>query len=184
MRQLLLQETQTIDRFQFTHPGGVRLASFRHLVSEVGVSIHAPGRGATGIAPRGRLSWRGFNSRTREGCDSLKGGHFYCPACFNSRTREGCDGEFAEVLYSVMSFNSRTREGCDTCEEWRKIHVVRFNSRTREGCDMKRLSSATLSAEFQFTHPGGVRQEIHSELTQGLIGFNSRTREGCDKGSL
>ena len=56
------------ERFQFTHPRGVR----HHR----------------------QLFWRilhGFNSRTRVGCDhgpSLASGQ---PACFNSRTRVGCD---------------------------------------------------------------------------------------------
>ena len=57
--------------FQFTHPGGVRLAHRVGVLSGIAVSIHAPGRGATAS---GALRWkvrRGFNSRTREGCDSV-----------------------------------------------------------------------------------------------------------------
>ena len=33
---------------------------------------------------------------------------------------------------------------------------------------------------FQFTHPGGVRQDDAIALQELSKGFNSRTREGCD----
>ena len=36
--------------FQFTHPGGVRLTLTSEQAEFVKVSIHAPGRGATGVA--------------------------------------------------------------------------------------------------------------------------------------
>ena len=39
--------TATQGRFQFTHPGGVRLIPLLPLVFFLAVSIHAPGRGAT-----------------------------------------------------------------------------------------------------------------------------------------
>ena len=36
-------------KFQFTHPGGVRLGEIFGLTANTEVSIHAPGRGATGL---------------------------------------------------------------------------------------------------------------------------------------
>ena len=54
--------------FQFTHPGGVR-------------------RDPAQIYGRGV----GFNSRTREGCDSSPLRPAAHLGSFNSRTREGCD---------------------------------------------------------------------------------------------
>ena len=41
--------------FQFTHPGGVRLVSEFVLPNTYHVSIHAPGRGATGLTPLLRM---------------------------------------------------------------------------------------------------------------------------------
>ena len=35
------------DKFQFTHPGGVRQSYERWALDKFNVSIHAPGRGAT-----------------------------------------------------------------------------------------------------------------------------------------
>ena len=55
------------------------------------VSIHAPGRGATGL----------FTIRAK------------ALFSFNSRTREGCDRETADLIDNLEGFNSRTREGCD-----------------------------------------------------------------------
>ena len=34
--------------------------------------------------------------------------------------------------------------------------------------------------EFQFTHPGGVRHSPIVEIDDSPPSFNSRTREGCD----
>ena len=38
--------------FQFTHPGGVRLAGIEYREGRDDVSIHAPGRGATALGYR------------------------------------------------------------------------------------------------------------------------------------
>ena len=56
--------------FQFTHPGGVRPLPRYLLYTFLGVSIHAPGRGATHASAVTYRKILSFNSRTREGCDS------------------------------------------------------------------------------------------------------------------
>ena len=58
---------QLVVLFQFTHPRGVRFRS-KLTPLEYEVSIHAPARGAM-LVTAFRHSNRGFNSRTREGCD-------------------------------------------------------------------------------------------------------------------
>ena len=101
--------------------------------------------------------------------------------CFNSRTREGCDSIHKEILGALVRFNSRTREGCDQDKEDKLLRDwsfqfthpggVRpppmccplcvtscFNSRTREGCDDRFGVFALETGLFQFTHPGGVRR--------------------------
>ena len=57
--------------FQFTHPGGVRLLGYGFEITIDPVSIHAPGRGATSSPSQALQSPQSFNSRTREGCDSV-----------------------------------------------------------------------------------------------------------------
>ena len=146
----------------------------------VGVSIHAPARGATCPAGRRSPPTTCFNPRTREGCDRETWGAYPCLTRFNPRTREGCDvvpGGRTDVVVGVSihapargatrscrrcitiaaCFNPRTREGCDAPKDGEKISGKSFNPRTREGCDT-----------FGIGHSGA------------RIGFNPRTREGCD----
>ena len=55
-------------------PGRGATLIAQRLALLVRVSIHAPGRGATLGHQALPFASRGFNSRTREGCDSLDGG--------------------------------------------------------------------------------------------------------------
>ena len=59
----------TRQKFQFTHPRGVRLVAMLRDKSKHPVSIHAPAWGATGEGVEGPEAEEGFNSRTRVGCD-------------------------------------------------------------------------------------------------------------------
>ena len=63
----------------------------------------------------------------------------------------------AGYLSRRRRFNSRTREGCDFPIKSIYLCDMGFNSRTREGCDGKDATDGSVSKEFQFTHPGGVR---------------------------
>ena len=66
-----LAMARLLRRFQFTHPGGVRHVETLHVVQDVEVSIHAPGRGATESKSSSVIVIFSFNSRTREGCDNV-----------------------------------------------------------------------------------------------------------------
>ena len=118
--------------FQFTHPRGVRCL-LRVLFRERLVSIHAPARGAMRTSTR----W----------CFSQS---------FNSRTREGCDASFRRyVVRGLVSIHAPARGA---------IVAVSPNSSV---------------LKFQFTHPRGVRYR-HALQIDNCSSFNSRTREGCD----
>ena len=121
------------------------------------VSIHAPGRGATPRLGKQSRSRRSFNSRTREGCD--EGLLTTTPQQITFQFTHPGGVRQVSLISSVLStrFNSRTREGCDTGSGDPLPRPLSFNSRTREGCDPRVLSSEVSNAEFQFTHPGGVR---------------------------
>ena len=47
--------------------------------------------------------------------------------------------------------------------------MARFNSRTREGCDLRERAIKCILSRFQFTHPGGVRQENPIECCIPLV---------------
>ena len=119
----------------------------------VGVSIHAPVKGATRLRGCKRRSARCFNPRTREGCDTPA---TLCTAgsrCFNPRTREGCDKTSSSTKIISSCFNPRTREGCDRVADRRRAARPSFNPRTREGCDRIALHPQT-----------GARVSIHAPV--------------------
>ena len=123
--------------FQSTHPRGVRpFGGFLRLF-DVGISIHAPARGATCKQSPGHQPRTYFNPRTREGCD-LRGVH-------NGRN-EG-------------NFNPRTREGCDLAVNHRLEGLSIFQSTHPRGVRLLQAKSSEIGSEFQSTHPRGVRQQ-------------------------
>ena len=128
---------------------------------------------------RARMS---FNSRTREGCDSVKrakcrlfndvsihapGRGATCsqrwqsgrPPCFNSRTREGCDASWMSTACPICVSIHAPGRGATSQAQCSSSQTARFNSRTREGCDVNAPHSPVLELSFQFTHPGGVRRD-------------------------
>ena len=106
--------------FQSTHPGGVRPKAGLSIQSslrdfnprtrvgcdqmlrllgavEAGISIHAPGWGATILERHPHRFLVNFNPRTRVGCDRRnwrRCGMFFD---FNPRTRVGCDNAYISL---------------------------------------------------------------------------------------
>ena len=54
-----------------------------------------------------------------------------------------------------------------------------FNPRTHAGCDATLHQAASLSTEFQSTHPRGVRR-TECDISSRRRRFNPRTHAGCD----
>ena len=168
-------------KFQFTHPGGVRLQREALIPHQtIDVSIHAPGRGATPSSPATM---------------SLIGS-------FNSRTREGCDGrQKRDNRASAVSIHAPGR-GATPIEVQMMQANVEFQFTHPGGVRPVLTDMLLLCVTFQFTHPGGVRLgqtlvspmcvqvSIHApgrgatanDYVPAFISpsFNSRTREGCD----
>ena len=147
-------------------------------------------------------SSRGFNPRTRVGCDHpgnviafrRQPVSIHAPAWgatgvdhkghalvygFNPRTRVGCDSYRYPNASDRAGFNPRTRVGCDSKARRTRLSHNCFNPRTRVGCDYASYPKWCETHRFQSTHPRGVR---HSILTGDYRkgGFNPRTRVGCD----
>ena len=119
-------------RFQFTHPRGVRWIATMYPYS-IKVSIHAPARGA--IRARIALSrWICFNSRTREGCDSLVGVPFTENSVSIHAPARGAISTISRpnVLHRFQFTHPR---GVRCTTRHRHSNIGSFNSRTREGCD-------------------------------------------------
>ena len=147
-----------------------------------------------------------FNSRTREGCDLVRGEGAWTSKCFNSRTREGCDLRPAPPRPAVcrVSIHAPGRGATQPTSRSTLLHLVsihapgrgatiyisvgnvrrmRFNSRTREGCD-----SEGERGEFEclvsIHAPGRGATSWLLRFSLFFGSFNSRTREGCDSISL
>ena len=168
-----------INKFQSTHPRGVRPDRLRILFRMYIVSIHAPAWGAT----KSSFGCRGSSAvsihapswgATRSGREQYRD-----RSRFNPRTRVGCDAHIAERIGEHVGFNPRTRVGCDWYEQavaagykvsihapaWGATGERRghhsggggFNPRTRVGCDIRATASLPTPRSF-----------------------NPRTRVGCD----
>ena len=196
-----MNDIQYKERFQSTHPRGVRLADFMS----------------------GRRNRKYFNPRTHEGCDPLPVAALIPRHYFNPRTHEGCDDTVVKDSTAANDFNPRTHEGCDP--EWSVLTLYRiisihaptrgathngyqdqgragFQSTHPRGVRPRamftisgvptisihaptrgatQLSSANARAiPFQSTHPRGVRHLIEGGEDNGGDYFNPRTHEGCD----
>ena len=172
--------------------------------SLLNVSIHAPGRGAT-IAGRAELYvLERFNSRTREGCDLCVGGlsAFFCVFQFTHpggvRPRDATKlATQVRVSIHAPGRGATYRTVLDSPHH-RIVSIHAPGRGATQGTNQQDDEQ-----EFQFTHPGGVRQGVVTQVsdltcvsihapgrgatsdgcdhrTMSSSSFNSRTREGCD----
>jgi len=144
-------------------------------ITDCGVSIHAPVKGATQLRRR-RVHWRCSNPRAREGRDPkslaipygfsvvsihapVKGATPAHPSglshrsSFNPRAREGRDAGRGDAAPQRHGFNPRAREGRDISRLrlWER-HCC-FNPRAREGRDTPSAAAKATRVVFQSTRP-------------------------------
>ena len=123
-----------LDRFQSTHPHGVRL-NWQMESDRYG----------------------GFNPRTHTGCDRAALHTISTIGGFNPRTHTGCDNDKSEIVNFMFSFNPRTHTGCDAIlSTLCKAVSVSIHAPTRGAT--KSHCPALYNSRFQSTHPHGVRQ--------------------------
>ena len=58
------------------------------------------------------------------------------------------------------SFNSRTREGCDIAAADAKANLAEFQFTHPRGVRLRDELLVLIGEEFQFTHPRGVRRRV------------------------
>ena len=145
------------ERFQSTHPRGVRLAESREIMIPDKVSIHAPTRGATkyigkliiaimfqSTHPRGvrlvKLVYivrrKVFQSTHPRGVRRVFLSDYLCMMRFQSTHPRGVRPITQPFVSLFVCFNPRTHEGCDRRAQEVQDSYVRFNPRTHEGCDL------------------------------------------------
>ena len=155
------------------------------------VSIHAPARGATQLAPVARPQLRCFNPRAREGRDRDNRLVIAGRRGFNPRAREGRDlrrvdaherrREFQSTRprgarpdvssYSPRSscFNPRAREGRDYSKKYIGTHGSSFNPRAREGRDnAARPKKSATAVSIHAPARGATAQQLFRVLTRDI----------------
>ena len=98
---------------------------------------------------------------------------------FNPRTRMGCDNNLLKMPLLGILFQSTHPHGVRHPYRLFDTQARGFNPRTRMGCDQNVEQVVDISV-FQSTHPHGVR--LRSPRCSIIIYFcfNPRTRMGCD----
>ena len=186
-------------RFQFTLPRGERLTRAALILSP-DVSIHAPARGATCLAPLRCRRWGRFNSRSREGSDTALPVSIWGRRSFNSRSREGSDIGLcssprrpwvsihapARGATSTMPFPLASGEFQFTLPRGERLRLVllqlllvEFQFTLPRGERLYRDREVKKEVTFQFTLPRGERRTVAGCSVPSLC-FNSRSREGSD----
>jgi len=160
-----------IPQFQSTHPHGARPGFYRAHVFAVGVSIHAPARGATGISASLRpYAWfqstRPHGAR-RAGCSDARGDShvsIHAPArgatqccrswCRNYQVSIHAPARGAtaglRVPTTTTGFNPRARTGRDHISAPARCHGHSFNPRARTGRDS---ASGVISSVIKSFNP-------------------------------
>ncbi len=195
------KESSKLEKFQSTHPRGVRHAYGDGQPRRAEISIHAPTWGATWNQQMDSTKYQNFNPRTHVGCDQLVMCPSTLPNNFNPRTHVGCDCVISDGVKGSTDFNPRTHVGCDSDHSSDISTIDYFNPRTHVGCDSYPKLYAIAKRIFQSTHPRGVRpcllnqkgftpvfQSTHPRGVRHLItsssdkpaNFNPRTHVGCD----
>ena len=167
--------------FQSTHPRGVRRIKSAVCFWTYVVSIHAPAWGATVKQKLNQEQKKGFNPRTRVGCDPQA---YQDPVgiwTFQSTHPRGVRPIGTARLSCEGSFNPRTRVGCDPRLSRCSMPSPRFNPRTRVGCDFTAVKVSLMLDRVSIHAPAwGATARPTGPWWGPCAGFNPRTRVGCD----
>ena len=145
-----------VPSFQSTHPHGVRQNDYYFEVVRVGVSIHAPTRGAT--VRRGLFEYRAkFQSTHPHGVRRKIFRNTKVVVSFNPRTHTGCDMRVRDIDFVIsVSIHAPTRGATVISSVRGQRSKVSIHAPTRGATN----------------HRGGQYRDIW--------GFNPRTHTGCD----
>ena len=147
----------------------------------MGVSIHAPAKGATKIRSKSGGSGFCFNPRSREGSDSDILIHLLETTSFNPRSREGSDVFYPHSLQSAQVSIHAPAKGATRLDSKDEVHDEAFQSTLprRERQALIRREEC-LRLRFQSTLPRRERPGTTRNRINKTASFNPRSREGSD----
>ena len=141
------------NKFQSTHPHGVRLVSIIRLKYFLYVSIHAPTWGATRLL-ESKCSSIVFQSTHPHGV------RLYASHCANC----------------CLGFNPRTHMGCDIAQSAQYRAAGLFQSTHPHGVRLSTWMVLDCPPRFQSTHPHGVRHGVgHLNIGDLLVSIHAPT---------
>ena len=164
--------------FQPTHPHGVRLIFYPGLLLKLGVSTHAPARGATQKTSYYHLL-TSFQPTHPHGVRQVAGQQGRCPSMFQPTHPHGVRPTKPTRMPSAHGFNPRTRTGCDgSIPDTVTTTLVSTHAPAR---------GATVDSEKFYwydevsTHaPARGATKNRTTYVSNRPSFNPRTRTGCD----
>ncbi len=164
--------------FQFTRPRGARpklgkaieVAEKFQCTRPRGARLHRGGGGRAG---------RGFNSRAREGRDSIWGFRLLASVFQFTRPRGARRFERADGRRDNLFQFTRPRGARRTGDLLPGLEA-RFQFTRPRGARHSGTTLVTTVFEFQFTRPRGARRGTGSTTNARSSSFNSRAREGRD----
>jgi len=124
--------------------------------------------------------YKGFNPRTREGCDTDQAGSADPGPGFNPRTREGCDWLSGSCCLSISLFQSTHPRGVrlDTSAPVSSAQAVSIHAPARGATPNDNEYYIKTLVSIHAPARGATR--FNSTKAVDMACFNPRTREGCD----
>ena len=155
-------------RFQSTHPHGVRLKTNRNSDCNSDCFNPRTHTGCDGIDTAARQEAFRFNPRTHTGCDFAKKVSKTFLFCFNPRTHTGCDENIEAIRQGInVSIHAPTRGATEMQLEAQKLEA-QFQSTHPHGVRLVVSTLKMVAMLFQSTHPHGVR---HARLLRSKAGY-------------
>ncbi len=143
------------------------------------VSIHAPTRGATPLAPSRPPHRRGFNPRAHAGRDAPGRVVLAEMPGFNPRAHAGRDATRLDDGRAVIEFQSTRPRGARHHPPYCSVQFLPFQSTRPRGARQKAGKIHVAVNEFQSTRPRGARRD-HSRRSRRRTSFNPRAHAGRD----
>ena len=168
---------------------------------QIGISIHAPVKGATCRSCLCHGCRYHFNPRSREGSDKRPAEQHAEPPYFNPRSREGSDMT-ESINPQAMSISIHAPvKGATSPLSSPAYRLSNFNPRSREGSDPSSPPLPHITTKLHSSLPGWARRQVCQSVCDGTVfqatlrgrerlrgrfhhrvlkHFNPRSREGSD----
>ena len=163
--------------FQSTLPREERHGAVRVLDHALGISIHAPTRGATASPSTIAVTIRDFNPRSHERSDPGRVALDSYVIFQSTLPREERRWTTRSTSSSTRNFNPRSHERSDQAVASTVMDKINFNPRSHERSDMQGTRKADIDVIFQSTLPREERRLPQPSCTSVMVFQSTLPRE-------